>query len=60
MQDVIVAFARTGNPATAEARIPRYDPKKEQRLVFGDAGLTIETLNPKQLDFIEAHTPKRN
>jgi hypothetical protein len=60
MQDVIVAFAKTGNPVTAEAKIPRYDPKKEQRLVFGDAGVTVETLNPKQIDFIEAHTTRRN
>jgi para-nitrobenzyl esterase len=59
MQDVVVAFAKTGNPATAEAKIPRYDPKREQRLVFGDTGLTVESLNPKQVDFIENH-PKRN
>ena len=60
MQDVVVAFARTGNPVTAEAKIPRYDPKREQRLVFGDAGLNVETLNPKQVDFIENHPQKRN
>ncbi len=60
MQDVVVAFARTGNPVTAEAKIPRYDLKREQRLVFGDAGLTIETLNPKQVDFIENHPQRRN
>ncbi|MDB5735668.1 MAG: para-nitrobenzyl esterase [Alphaproteobacteria bacterium] len=55
MQDVIVAFARTGNPATAEAPIPRYNPKHEQRLVWGDSGAVVETLNPKQVDFIETH-----
>ena len=60
MQDVVVAFARTGNPVTADAKIPRYDPKREQRLVFGDAGTTIETLNRKQVDFIETHPPKKN
>jgi para-nitrobenzyl esterase len=60
MQDVVVAFARSGNPVTAEAKIPRYNPKREQRLVFGDTGLTVETLNPKQVDFIENHPPKRN
>jgi para-nitrobenzyl esterase len=58
MQDVIVAFAKTGNPATAEAKVPRYDPKHEQRLVFGDAVPMVETLNEKQVDFIEAHAPK--
>ena len=60
MQDVVVAFARTGNPVTAESKIPRYDPKRDQRLVFGDAGTTIETLNRKQLDFIETHPLKKN
>ena len=58
MQDVLVAFARTGNPATAEAPIPRYNPVREQRLVFGDAGITVETLNKKQVDFIETHPVK--
>jgi para-nitrobenzyl esterase len=59
MQDVVVAFARTGSPVTAEAKIPRYDPKHEQRLVFGDSGLTVETFNAKQVDFIEAHPLKK-
>ena len=60
MQDVVVAFARSGNPVTADAKIPRYNPKREQRLVFGDSGLTVETLNARQVDFIENHPPKRN
>jgi para-nitrobenzyl esterase len=59
MQDVLVAFARTGNPSTAEVKIPRYDPKREQRLVFGDTGNRVETLNEKQVDFIETHPLKR-
>jgi para-nitrobenzyl esterase len=58
MQDVLVAFARTGNPSTAEVKIPRYDPKHEQRLVFGDNGTAVETLNEKQIDFIETHPPR--
>jgi len=60
MQDVVVAFAKSGDPATAEAKIPRYNPRREQRLVFGDVGLAVETLNQKQVDFIENHPPKRN
>ena len=27
---------------------------------IGDAGLTVETLNPKQVDFIENHPQRRN
>jgi hypothetical protein len=53
-----VAFARTVSPVTAEAKIPLYDPEHEQSLVFGDNGLTVETLNLKQVEFIETH--KRN
>ncbi|HVW75381.1 MAG TPA: carboxylesterase family protein [Rhizomicrobium sp.] len=60
MQDVIVAFARTGDPSTAEVKIPRYNPGHEQRLVFGDNGTRVETLNEKQIDFIESHPLKRN
>ena len=60
MQDVLVAFARTGNPSTAQVGIPRYDPKHEQRLVFGDNGTRVENLNEKQIDFIERHPPARN
>jgi para-nitrobenzyl esterase len=58
MQDVLVSFARTGNPSTAEVKIPRYDPRHEQRLVFGDKDNRVETLNEKQIDFIEAHPIK--
>lgn len=59
MQDVIVAFARTGNPATRAAPVPRYNPRHEQRLVFGDDGARVETLNEKQVDFIQAHAGRR-
>ena len=31
--------------------MPRYDPRHEQRLVFGDNGPTVETLNHKQVEF---------
>ncbi|HEU0096348.1 MAG TPA: hypothetical protein VFQ52_07825 [Rhizomicrobium sp.] len=55
-----MAFAKTGNPATAEVKIPRYDPRHEQRLVFGDNGSSAETLKPAVLDFMEAHPARRN
>jgi para-nitrobenzyl esterase len=60
MQEVIVGFARSGDPSTAEVKIPRYNPRHEQRLVFGDDGTRVETLNEKQIDFIETHPPKKN
>ena len=58
MMDVVVAFARTGNPATADAKIPRYNSRREQRLIFGDS-IAIETLNPRQVDFIQTHATRR-
>lgn len=51
MQNVIVAYARTGDPNTADVKIARYDPRKEQRTEFGDK-ITIQTLNTKGLDFM--------
>ncbi|OJT95476.1 MAG: hypothetical protein BGN82_05645 [Alphaproteobacteria bacterium 65-7] len=59
MVDVVAAFAKTGNPATADAPIPRYNPRREQRLLFDDP-ITVETLNPAQVNFISSHTPRRN
>jgi para-nitrobenzyl esterase len=51
MQDVIVAFARTGNPNTPAVKFVRYDPKDEQRTVFGDM-ITVEKLNTPGMDFL--------
>jgi para-nitrobenzyl esterase len=55
MQDVIVAFARTGNPNTPAVKFVRYDPKNEQRTVFGDT-ITVEKLNTPGMDFL-LHNP---
>ena len=55
MQDVIVAFARTGNPSTAAVKFPRYDPRAERRVVFGDS-IFVETLNTPGVEFIRAHS----
>jgi para-nitrobenzyl esterase len=51
MQDVIVAFARTGRPNTPSVRFVRYDPKNEQRTLFGDT-ISIEKLNSRGMDFL--------
>lgn len=54
MQDVIVAFAKTGNPSTSAARFVRYDPASEMRTRFGES---IETERPpsQAADLIKAH-----
>ena len=36
MSDVLVAFASHGNPQTPAARMPRFDPKREQLTEFGN------------------------
>lgn len=56
MQDVIVAFARTGNPSTSHVRFVRYDPRRERRVIFGDT-ITVEPMNTKGMDFIASAPP---
>ncbi len=51
MQNVIVAYAKTGDPSTAEVKVARFDPKNEQRTEFGDT-VTVQKLNTKGLDFM--------
>ncbi len=54
MMDTLIAFAKTGNPATDAAKVPRYDPRNEQRIVYGDK-IWIEKLDTAQLEFLRAH-----
>jgi para-nitrobenzyl esterase len=53
MQDVVVAFATSGNPSTKAAQFTRYSPDNETRVDFGDA-IKVEKLNTKGMDFLEA------
>ena len=53
MSDVMVGFARTGNPNTAAVKMVRYDPSNEQLVDFGDS-IRIVKLNTKGMNFIEA------
>jgi hypothetical protein len=52
--ETLIAFAKTGNPSTADVKIPRYDPRNEQRVVYGDK-IWIEKMNTAQLEFLRAH-----
>lgn len=54
MQDVIVAFARTGNPNTAAVKFVRFNPKDPERTVFGDT-VSLERLDPQAMDFLLAN-----
>lgn len=52
MQDVVVAFARTGSPSTRAAQFKAYAPADETRVDFGDT-IKVERLNTKGMDFLE-------
>ena len=56
MQDVIVAFAKTGSPSTSTTKFTAYDPANELRTNFGDK-ITTENLDSKVMDFLLAHPP---
>ncbi len=51
MQNVIIAFAKTGNPSTDAVKFTRYDPANEMRMDFG-ATIRNERLDTAGLDFI--------
>jgi para-nitrobenzyl esterase len=53
MMDTLIAFARTGDPATAATAWPQWTPDQQQYLEFGDdTGVRYE--NRARMDF---HTP---
>jgi para-nitrobenzyl esterase len=56
MQDVIVEFAKKGNPSTSTVKFTAYDPANEVRVIFGDK-ITDEKLDSKVMDFLLAHPP---
>jgi len=58
MQDVIVAYARTGNPSTADVKFVKYAPADEMRTVLGDI-IEVQKLNTRGLDFLLANPPAR-
>jgi len=54
MQDVIVSFAKTGNPSTSAAHFARYDPLNEMRTTFGES-IQSEKINSRAADLIKIH-----
>jgi para-nitrobenzyl esterase len=53
MADCLVAFARTGDPATAATPWPEWTPASESYVVFGDV-TKVSVENIERMDF---HTP---
>jgi para-nitrobenzyl esterase len=54
LQDLLVAYARTGIPETARVKFVRFDPKHERRLVIGDQ-FSVEDLNAPGIAFLLQH-----
>jgi para-nitrobenzyl esterase len=57
MQDVVIAFAKTGDPSTSAVHFTRYSLDAEMRVDFGDT-IRAEKLNTKGMDFLEANPPR--
>jgi para-nitrobenzyl esterase len=58
MSDVLVNFARSGQPIGRGVRLLRYDPAKEQRMVLGDK-IYAEDMNTRGMDFMAANPAAR-
>ena len=56
MMDVLVAFARTGNPDTPEVKLPRFTAADPKLIDFGDV-TKIQSLNRSGRDFLLMHGP---
>lgn len=54
MTDTLIAFANTGNPATAAVPWPAWNAQNQQYVSFGDK-ISIEKVNTARLDFISKH-----
>jgi para-nitrobenzyl esterase len=55
MSDIVITFAKTGNPSTAAVKMVRYNAADEQLVEFGDS-IHVVKLPTNALDFI-ADTP---
>jgi para-nitrobenzyl esterase len=55
MSNVVIAFAKTGDPSTSAVKMIRYDPANEQLVEFGDS-IRVVKLNTKGVDFISENS----
>lgn len=56
MTVALIAFANTGNPATADVPWPAWSSTNEQYVDFGDR-IALEAVNRARLTFMAAHRP---
>lgn len=55
MQDMLVAFAKTGNPSTPAVKWPAWTVRNDAFLDIGDHGIKVEAFNQKGMAFLAAH-----
>jgi para-nitrobenzyl esterase len=55
LSDALVAFAKSGSPATPAIPWPRYDSTNEQMMEFGDS-IRVLPMNTRGLDFFRSLT----
>jgi para-nitrobenzyl esterase len=58
MSDMLVNFAKSGQPAGQGVRLVRYNPAKEQRTVLGDK-IHVEDMNTRGMDFMAVNPAAR-
>ena len=56
MTAVMIAFAKTGNPQTADVKWPAWAVSNEQLVNIGDNGFSVSTINSARLDFMNQPT----
>jgi para-nitrobenzyl esterase len=54
MMETLIAFARSGSPATAAVKWPAWSAADERRVVFGKR-ITVEKLDTKGMDWLAVH-----
>jgi para-nitrobenzyl esterase len=56
MTAVLISFANTGDPSTADVQWPAWSAQREQYMSFGDQ-VKLETINRPRLAFMALHRP---
>ena len=54
MSDILIAFARSGNPSTATVKLPAWSPGNEHRVVI-DHAIQVEKLPIVAMDWLAAN-----
>jgi para-nitrobenzyl esterase len=57
MMGSLIAFAKTGNPATKDVEWPAWTPSNEVKVEFGGSGQPVDVvkLNSRGIDWLRAH-----